>query len=178
MLVLALTHSRERAPLLSMRCMAIKELDLWKTSTLNIPVHLSQQIPGLGKEVCLDSRDHYELGQRSIRSLIPGLVFLASCLVFRFIVGACLLHRFTNLPDLNTRYSQYIWVYLIFVVQIQHLSSCPLDPDYLRNSDCPLGFTLFKDFCYRLSSQEKTFAEAEVDCSNGNGDICKDILRS
>ena len=58
--------------------------------------------------------------------------------------------------------------------QVQHLSSCPVDPDYLRSSDCPLGFTLFKDNCYRLSSQEKTFAEAEVDCSNGNGKIIND----
>ena len=58
---------------------------------------------------------------------------------------------------------------LTSLAQVQHLSSCPLDPDYLRSSDCPLGFTLFKDNCYRLSSQEKTFAEAEVDCTNGNG---------
>ena len=58
--------------------------------------------------------------------------------------------------------------------QVQHLSSCPVDPDYLRSSYCPLGFTLFKANCYRLSSQEKTFAEAEVDCSNGNGKIIDD----
>ena len=63
---------------------------------------------------------------------------------------------------------------ILSFTQVQHLSSCPVDPEYLRSSDCPLGFTFFKNNCYRLSSQEKTFAEAEVDCSNGNGEIMID----
>ena len=82
-------------------------------------------------------------------------------------MGVSLQHRlYYYFPDFDT-------VILSFT-QVQHLSSCPVDPEYLRSSDCPLGFTFFKDNCYRLSSQEKTFAEAEVDCSNGNGNIIID----
>ena len=54
--------------------------------------------------------------------------------------------------------------------QIHHLASCPLDPGYLRSQDCPFGYVLFKEICYRVSNRKKTFASAEVDCNSGNGE--------
>lgn len=55
--------------------------------------------------------------------------------------------------------------------QVHHLASCPLDPAYLREMECPLGYQLFKNHCYRVSPREKTFAAAELDCSSGNGEV-------
>ena len=62
-----------------------------------------------------------------------------------------------------------LWGQGLSAAQVQHLASCPLDPAYMRSSLCPFGYQLFKEGCYRISSREKTFSEAEVDCSSGNG---------
>ena len=61
--------------------------------------------------------------------------------------------------------------------QIHHLKKCPLDPSYHHFNLCPGGYYFFRQHCYKLSSTDQTFSEAELDCATHPGiDIFKSNL--
>lgn len=54
---------------------------------------------------------------------------------------------------------------LLKPAQIYHIKPCPLGGDYLRFSPCPVGYYLFRDHCYQVSSDTATFSEGELACT-------------
>ena len=53
--------------------------------------------------------------------------------------------------------------------QMFHQSSCPLPEDDDLVVKCPDGFTSFRDHCYKLSTKEDTFSNAEYSCIYNKG---------
>ena len=56
--------------------------------------------------------------------------------------------------------------------QMDYQSSCPsLPEDDDLDEKCPDGFTHFRDHCYKISSKEDTFSNAEYSCIDNKGAI-------
>ena len=50
--------------------------------------------------------------------------------------------------------------------QVKHVKKCPVPGEHERYSDCPDGFHLYKESCYKVSKEESEFSDAELHCSS------------
>ena len=50
--------------------------------------------------------------------------------------------------------------------QVKHVKKCPVPDEHDRYNDCPDGFHLYKDICYKVSEDKREFSDSELHCSS------------